>query len=107
MRIGPCTTSKYQGTAPTISSWIMWLGVETAKWSAATPAMGPSGLWGATPTPKVSAWAAIFLASSSPPQWQMSGWITATARAESRSANSLRSTRRSPVASGTLVREAR
>ena len=101
LRIGPRTTSKYQGTAPTISSWITWLGVEIAKWSAATPAMGPSGLCGATPTETASAMAAIFLASSSPPQWQMSGWMMPTARAASRSWNSSRSTRRSPVASGT------
>src|SRR5271165_820739 len=68
MRIGPRTTSEYQGTAPTISSWITWFGVETAKCNAATPAIGPSGLWGATPTDTASAIAAIFFASSTPPQ---------------------------------------
>ena len=68
MRIGPRTTSEYHGTAPTISSWITWFGVETSKCSAAAPAIGPSGLCGATPTEAASAIAAIFFASSNPPQ---------------------------------------
>ena len=33
---------------PRLISWITWLGVETAKCSDATPAIGPSGLCGAT-----------------------------------------------------------
>ena len=49
---GPCTTSKYQGTAPTISSWITWFDVDTAKCSAATPAIGPSGSWGSDADPR-------------------------------------------------------
>src|SRR6202162_1259880 len=70
-----------------------WLGVETAKCRAATPAIGPSGLCGATPTEKASAMAAIFLASRRPPQWQMSGCTMLTTRAARRSADSGRSAR--------------
>jgi hypothetical protein len=78
--IGPCTTSKYQGTAPTISSWITWFDVDTAKCSAATPAIGPIGLCGATPMPAASAMAAIFFVSHKPPQWQISGCAMLIAR---------------------------
>jgi hypothetical protein len=47
--------------------------------------------------------AAIFFASRSPPQWQMSGWTMSMDRECSTASNSSRSTSLSPVASGTDV----
>ena len=69
-------------------------GVAMSKCSAATPAIGPSGLCGATPMPALSAMAAIFRASRSPPQWQMSGWTMLMAR----SSNSARTPAARPAA---------
>ena len=48
-RSATSTTSSYQGTAPDISSWMTTFGVDMPKCRAATPAIGPSGLCGATP----------------------------------------------------------
>src|SRR5579864_5797201 len=48
------------------------------KWGNAGD--GSKRIVGATPMAAVSAIAAIFLASSRPPQWQMSGWAMSMAR---------------------------
>ena len=70
------------------------------KCSAATPAMGPSGLCGANATPTVSAMAAILGVSHRPPAWQMSGWAMSSARALSAAWNAARLCSRSPAAIG-------
>lgn len=53
-----------------------------------------------------SVMAAIFLASSSPPHWQMSGCRMLTTCASTTETNSDRSIRRSPAAMGIAVRDA-
>ena len=52
-------TSAYQGTDPTISSWITWLGVATRNAARRRRRSGPCGLCGATPTLRPAAEAAI------------------------------------------------
>ena len=96
-------TSSYHGTDLSITSWIIWLGVDIAKCKAAAPAIGPFGLWGAIAILATLAAEAIFFASRRPPQWFRSGWAISIALKWKSDSNSSRPINLSPVAKGQQI----